>query len=256
VLDYQNVASDLLPTVAAAYALKFMGQVRGCSFGCLGWTPSAWLLAISPSGQMACLMCYSRCTCTGSGGCTLPWSTSACPLLQGAMADYRKFEEGRDQGDFSLLPELHASLSCLKVHLATLSRTEAQCHAPSRMLPSASIQLELCCIIRANIADTVNCGQLLVSVTRRVLMLRDAAVLLLCCRALWVTLCRRCAHGSRARASSAAASCAAATATACCRGCQQSTPATCRMLPGRATTMCYAFRCSNADGCCEACLLM
>ena len=31
------------------------------------------------------------------------------------MADYRKFEEGRDQGDFSLLPELHASLSCLKV---------------------------------------------------------------------------------------------------------------------------------------------
>jgi hypothetical protein len=27
VLDYQNVASDLLPTVAAAYALKFMGQV-------------------------------------------------------------------------------------------------------------------------------------------------------------------------------------------------------------------------------------
>ena len=30
VLDYQNVASDLLPTLAAAYALKFMGQVRGC----------------------------------------------------------------------------------------------------------------------------------------------------------------------------------------------------------------------------------
>ena len=27
VLDYQNVALDLLPTVAAAYALKFMGQV-------------------------------------------------------------------------------------------------------------------------------------------------------------------------------------------------------------------------------------
>lgn len=35
------------------------------------------------------------------------------------MADYRKFEEGRDQGDFSLLPELHASLSCLKVHNST-----------------------------------------------------------------------------------------------------------------------------------------
>jgi hypothetical protein len=39
-------------------------------------------------------------------------------LLQGAMANYRKFEEGRDQGDFSLLPELHASLSCLKVQVA------------------------------------------------------------------------------------------------------------------------------------------
>lgn len=28
VLDYQNVAAELLPTIAAAYALKFMGQVR------------------------------------------------------------------------------------------------------------------------------------------------------------------------------------------------------------------------------------
>lgn len=27
VLDYQNVSAELLPTVAAAYALKFMGQV-------------------------------------------------------------------------------------------------------------------------------------------------------------------------------------------------------------------------------------
>ena len=35
--------------------------------------------------------------------------------LQAGMTDYRKFEEGRDAGDFSTLPELHASLSGLKV---------------------------------------------------------------------------------------------------------------------------------------------
>ena len=46
---------------------------------------------------------------------TLLLTLLSCKSLQGAMADYRKFEEGRDQGDFSLLPELHASLSCLKV---------------------------------------------------------------------------------------------------------------------------------------------
>ena len=28
VLDYQNVSGELLPLIAAAYALKFMGQVR------------------------------------------------------------------------------------------------------------------------------------------------------------------------------------------------------------------------------------
>ncbi len=39
-------------------------------------------------------------------------------LLQAGMADYRTFEEGRDAGDFSMLPELHASLSALKVHLS------------------------------------------------------------------------------------------------------------------------------------------
>lgn len=58
-LDYQNVAGEVVPLVAAAYALKFMGQ--------------------------------------------------------GAMADYRTFEGNRDRGDFSTLPELHASLSGLKV---------------------------------------------------------------------------------------------------------------------------------------------
>jgi hypothetical protein len=62
-------------------------------------------------------------------------------------------------------------------------------------------------------------------------------------RASSVTLRRRCAPGSHARALSAAASCAVAMATACCRGCPLSMPAMCRMQPGRATTMCYAYRC-------------
>jgi len=36
VLDYQNVSAEVLPLVAAAYALKFMGQVRQ-SLSCQFW---------------------------------------------------------------------------------------------------------------------------------------------------------------------------------------------------------------------------
>ena len=38
-------------------------------------------------------------------------------LLQGkaGMSMYRELEEGRSQGDFSILPEVHATLSGLKV---------------------------------------------------------------------------------------------------------------------------------------------
>ena len=62
VLDYQNVAADLLGGVASAYALKFMGQA--------------------------------------------------------GIAMYRQFEADRDRGDFSILPELHSTLSALKVRTA------------------------------------------------------------------------------------------------------------------------------------------
>lgn len=73
VLDYANVAGEVLPLVAAAYALKFMGQA--------------------------------------------------------AMADYRSFEEDRDRGDFTSLPELHATLSGLKV---TPTQASMQSKLPKR----------------------------------------------------------------------------------------------------------------------------
>lgn len=56
------------------------------------------------------------------------------------MADYRKFEKGRDQGDFSLLPELHASLSCLKVHIHS-SHTGSSPHLNAFLLLAISRRL-------------------------------------------------------------------------------------------------------------------
>ena len=46
-------------------------------------------------------------------------SQSLMLRLQGkaAMSMYSQFEKGRDQGDFSILPELHSILSGLKVML-------------------------------------------------------------------------------------------------------------------------------------------
>lgn len=38
---------------------------------------------------------------------------------QAGMAMYKQFEQDRDRGDFSILPELHSTLSALKVTLPT-----------------------------------------------------------------------------------------------------------------------------------------
>ena len=45
---------------------------------------------------------------------------------QAGMAMYRQFEVDRDRGDFSTLPELHSTLSALKVRSTALSQKEAQ----------------------------------------------------------------------------------------------------------------------------------
>ena len=80
-LDYQNVASDLLPTVAAAYALKFMGQVRcslqtsmqassWCPFMCGGEADivcslSRWRQAYAQGSACAA---HAAVTCFNTGG--------------------------------------------------------------------------------------------------------------------------------------------------------------------------------------------
>ncbi len=117
VLDYQNVSAELLPLVGAAYALKFMGQVC-MPAACV----AAYLLPSTSPEHPGRMPCGGSCL-LGARAALLPCCRagkrefSAC-RLQAGMADYRRFEEGRDAGDFSMLPELHASLSALKVHLS------------------------------------------------------------------------------------------------------------------------------------------
>jgi len=52
------------------------------------------------------------------------WGPSVCRAAQGkaGMESYRQFESDRDRGDFEGLPELHATLSGMKVRRVLAAR--------------------------------------------------------------------------------------------------------------------------------------
>ena len=61
----------------------------------------------------SCLACFAL-HCSASVAMTL--NKVYCDQGKSGMAMYSQFEKDRDQGNFELLPELHAILSGMKVH--------------------------------------------------------------------------------------------------------------------------------------------
>ncbi len=174
------------------------------------------------------------------------------PGVQGksGIGMYNQFEKERDQGNFELLPELHAILSGMKVlfpFLCTLQLLET-----AQMSYSHKIT-----VITGMIARTMDCSLQPAGADHEQMMVFPC---LLDCplSELWSTvtslvflnlLCevihslrRRSAHGSHVTALRPAGGAVEGTATACCLACPPCTPHMYRTPPGRATTMSCASR--------------
>jgi hypothetical protein len=149
VLDYQNCAHTLLPLVASAYALHFMGNAMMAMYRCVC---VCWgLCGQLAGGCCGCVGCLGGC-CGGCGGgpprAALPWAvqgsgSGSTTLWRGSSPGRprdpravqralalptafsppptpctppccRDFEKEREAGRFGLLPELHALSSGMK----------------------------------------------------------------------------------------------------------------------------------------------
>lgn len=121
VLDYQNTAFELLPLLATAYALVFMVRsLHGADLHCVSLQDCRQ--HVIP--LLKHVTCGFFCSCASllrlqqiHPALQPSDDPSMCMLSQGqaGMRMYHDFEENRSRGDFSTLPELHATLSGMKV---------------------------------------------------------------------------------------------------------------------------------------------